>query len=311
MIDEETAFILGAGASAPYNYPTGERLKNFICKEFPSKIKGYSNKRDRQKEIEASHAKRMAKDLKQSGDPSIDSFLDSSPHYNEIGKFAILCAIYHYEQHTQYPWDLIDDSKKKDWFTYLWENMKRDLKGSHGYERLCENKVSFITFNYDRSLEYFFYTSITRKYNGTNFTNKMISETIPPIKHIYGKIADLPWESEKGKEFTFPTDRYPDRQLVNNIKLINERTVKDTNDINKIITKAKRIFFLGFGYLEENMKILNIPESLRDNPEKKLFGTMLDLDERDQGEISRRIAVRHETKHFPPVDCAQLLKSFL
>jgi hypothetical protein len=34
MITEETVFILGAGASMPYEYPTGAGLKKMICDRF-------------------------------------------------------------------------------------------------------------------------------------------------------------------------------------------------------------------------------------------------------------------------------------
>jgi len=33
MITQQTVFILGAGASAPYGYPTGAGLKDIICDE--------------------------------------------------------------------------------------------------------------------------------------------------------------------------------------------------------------------------------------------------------------------------------------
>jgi len=35
MITEDTVFILGAGASFPYGYPTGQGLRIQLCKEFP------------------------------------------------------------------------------------------------------------------------------------------------------------------------------------------------------------------------------------------------------------------------------------
>lgn len=36
MITEPTLFIIGAGASAPYGYPTGEQLKNAIINQEPN-----------------------------------------------------------------------------------------------------------------------------------------------------------------------------------------------------------------------------------------------------------------------------------
>jgi hypothetical protein len=44
MIDRSTVFILGAGASVPYGYPTGFQLRNDIIGSFPRELEGLLTK---------------------------------------------------------------------------------------------------------------------------------------------------------------------------------------------------------------------------------------------------------------------------
>jgi hypothetical protein len=46
MIDTETVFILGAGASKPYGYPTGYELKEFICEKLLKLISSHKDSFD-------------------------------------------------------------------------------------------------------------------------------------------------------------------------------------------------------------------------------------------------------------------------
>jgi hypothetical protein len=40
---QNTVFILGAGASTPYGYPTGQELRDYICKEFQINLQNLIN----------------------------------------------------------------------------------------------------------------------------------------------------------------------------------------------------------------------------------------------------------------------------
>lgn len=59
MIEQNAVFILGAGASVPYGYPTGQGLRADICKDFEKRIVSLvKSSRDRSTE----DAKVMARD---------------------------------------------------------------------------------------------------------------------------------------------------------------------------------------------------------------------------------------------------------
>ena len=63
------------------------------------------------------------------------------------------------------------------------------------YFKLSKSNLTIITFNYDRSLEHYLYNTFL------NFTKSLTEkEKIEELKklkiyHVYGKLADLPWES--------------------------------------------------------------------------------------------------------------------
>jgi len=147
-----------------------------------------------------------------------------------------------------------------------------EITDSDDYHKFRKNKVSFITFNYDRSLEYFLHDSLVNffyeKRHEIDFTDLLNSI---PILHIYGKIADLPWQSRKGFEYKSKDLIKNMEELVLNIRIINEKSNEDLKKIKELICSAKRIFFLGFGFAKENMDILGIPEILKHEPQ--IFGT--------------------------------------
>ena len=123
MITESTVFILGAGSSWPYGYPTGLELRHFICNNFPSIVRSYLNQSDEffsKKIIEKTvyDANEFAEIFFKSSTSSIDLFLESSHNFSEIGRIAILCAIFFAEKNSQFR----ENSKKNnDWYFYLFQ----------------------------------------------------------------------------------------------------------------------------------------------------------------------------------------------
>src|SRR5207244_3710863 len=63
------------------------------------------------------------------------------------------------------------------------------------FESLGSNPVSFITFNYDRSVEHFLYTSILKTYNkGEESTAQQVRRI--SVVHLHGRLGRLPWEAD-------------------------------------------------------------------------------------------------------------------
>ncbi|NQT56478.1 MAG: hypothetical protein HQ551_09645 [Desulfobacteraceae bacterium] len=313
MIREETVFILGAGASAAYKYPTGKELRRIICKEFPRNYKkllgnAFEESSAMLRERMANEPRELAEAFFNSSTPSIDLFLARNPKLSEIGKRAIALSILQAEHESLFHEDI---DSKEDWYSYLYQKMSSELTTPDSFRQFSENKVTFITFNYDRSLEHFLYTSFVNSFQ--NITpNEVNSSKFLPFKffHVYGTIADLPWQSKNGIEYGLDPDYYIIEKMKENIKTIYERSSDDLTEMHEAISKAERIFFLGFGYANENLEILDIPKLLTAG--QKIHGTALRLTEKEITKVKVKLT-KAKSKLLPilNVNCLQLLREYL
>lgn len=271
MIRQNTVFILGAGASQPYGYPTGLGLRKKI-------LHGGAVLKD----CLHGNWQRAVDDFittfQRSSITSIDLFLSRNSEFINIGKPAIVKAIIDGEKGSRFreemvnPNDPSQDNRKEDWYSFIYQEMTKELTSKNDYQKLAENNVTFISFNYDRSFEHFLAESFVNSFHGID--GEKLYGVLRKIKiiHVYGKIAPLPWEdSEKGISYKQIT---PQRvmELSKNIHVIGEeRDLIDASLKQAQIGEAEKIFFLGFGFAKENLDILNIPGRL--NIRHKVFSS--------------------------------------
>ena len=163
----------------------------------------------------------------------------------------------------------------KDWYYFLWNNI------DHSFENIDKHNIHFLTFNYERSLEQFLFTSLYNSYAGKKSAEDCAKKIMTiDINHIYGCLAPLPWQkSSYRREYKPkpPTISEID-QVVHNLRLIGEERFNKSlssnfQKIESIMGEAKYIYFLGFSFDEENLKVLgnNFANA------EKIWGTSLDL----------------------------------
>jgi len=311
MIKEPTVFILGAGASYPYGLPLAKDLRTQICFEFELHIKKLIESREKdswRREEMCEEVQEFTNAFFKSSERSIDVWLVKNPDFMRIGKQAIVSIILNGEHNGGFrekaPY------QGQDWYSYLWQRMTAEFTHRDDYKLFSENHIDFITFNYDRSLEYFLFESLENAFYG--ISSKDVIEQLIKRKliHVYGQIAPLDWQGlgnlPYGKD---PGKVWPGR-FVENLKIIYE--AKDTAEVkeaHKLIDKAKRIFFLGFGYSKENLEILRIPEILVGN--QMIYGTALGLTEKERGDVESvftKVSIRH---FHTGLDCLGLLRQYL
>lgn len=257
--------------------------------------------------------------LKNSSPASIDDFFDKNKRkeFEIIGKICIVLAIsrlensetdfmtvqkdtdssHRYYKELQYipnikpngPFPQGHLELIKGWYNYLWKKI---------YEGRYENnlaKLTFITFNYDRSLERFLYTRLINLLNIKDDDAIKLFNGSVVIHHVYGQLGFFKWQKDckvsndyktldfgslrvKLNSFDFTdTDRfavnlnsltlklvreendYLDKILsvVGEIKTYTEAIKQPHPKISERILNAKRMFFLGFGYHKQNLKWLN------------------------------------------------------
>ncbi len=144
MIEKKTVLVLGAGASIPYGFPTGEELLKDIVKIFQYSPTPLGDSL-RDCGFRDDLIKDFVNQLNRSGRKSVDAFLEHRTEFERIGKAAMIAALIPKED----PAKLFDRSNNEHWYQYLFQQMGSSL------DEVANSKLSVITFNYDRSLEYF------------------------------------------------------------------------------------------------------------------------------------------------------------
>ncbi len=315
MIEKETVFILGAGASKPYQYPTGDELRKYICDDYNMPFDKNSINRFPEDEFE------YFKERFKSAGPaiSIDKFLStnsSNDIFNKIGRFGIITKITDSEIKSEE--SLHNDNE--NWISLLLNKMTSPSED--GYENFCNNRVHFITFNYDRSFEHYLFDAFKSVYitkfrsdGGYDNIAEILKYFKPDILHIYGCIAPLNWEdTNNGVGYGNKWNNLDLYAYIENIKIIydDRKENKDILRARSLIEKAKRIYFLGFGYDEDNLNLLGLSNILKNESDKKIFGTAFECSPEKIDSIRKSIhPVYDEYFKIHAWDCKELLNVYL
>jgi hypothetical protein len=228
---------------------------------------------------------------------SIDDFLRNRKKLNDIqnkfGKMIIAHEILEAERNFKTTIELIN---KIDWFNYLFSFIDRDDNLFNDFF----NNSAFITFNYDRLLEHKILEFL--RYD-KNYKEDEILKKLGEIKiiHVNGSLGSLR-DIEFGKDKELKKNQmgesyyiYQDYEsIIENMKTIWEYNDKDReqkqNDIIEIFDKSERIFFIGFGWLKDNMRLLGLfnrdKGALRG---KKVYGTAFKMSDYNIGNIENEL----------------------
>lgn len=339
MFREPTAFILGAGASYHYNYPTGEQLvkaaikkalylegeitkyiqNGFITGCWPGYIwEKYNhsenpdnipyNRRLELWEATKKECAAFAQSLKYSNSLLIDYFLANNRELRGIGKLIVAWVILECE--TEYfskggnqnrintlldsiiganqtkANDLQNQINKNgcpdNWCRFILHKL---VTGWGEHQKLKDNQVTFVTFNYDVSLETILQRglrSFGNDFISAEEINDFFDEKNERFLHVYGKICADARQSRAYLRVEPPI--HNSREQANllrmehlqnwfdaaytaskNLKLVgihekpeNKETIEKAR---KALVTAKNIFILGYGFDAENNKLLELSKA--------------------------------------------------
>ena len=261
VIKRQTVLILGAGASMHLAFPSGRQLVTLV-------VDGLAN--------EASDLVRLLRvcgfqprmiyafrdALQRSGRPSVDVFLEHRPEFLPLGKTAIAALLTPFESEASL------FAAVPSWYSYLFAHLGPSL------DDVKQSKLSVVTFNYDRSFEHHLFTALQNAFNlPTSEVPKHVDHGTSaskflhaiPVVHVYGKLGSLPYV---GGENARPYEPPPTDELAgvavtirDSIKIMHEGGGGDNLALGRaaqLVGEADVICFLGFGYLEENLKRLGL-----------------------------------------------------
>jgi len=280
MIKEQTVLILGAGASEPYGLPLGSKLLNEILNGLSSSGHGFFRRLEElgnhPKDINSFH-----ENLLHSDQPSVDAFLEHWPSFLKLGKQAIAAFLIPKEIKSAFS---TRSTKGISWYQYLIGKLSVSSA-----DELYENKLSIITFNYDRSFEYYLFKTLKHRYN---LENKDCAEVVSsiPIIHVHGSLGNLPWQGTPARE-------YGQKKSTSNGPVISNEEIIEASEQIKVVSeagkrstefeqayqelcKATRIYFLGFGYYGPNLKKLRIKDGIS-HSQIDIYGTSIGIGKSD------------------------------
>lgn len=124
--------------------------------------------------------------LSRSGQTSVDAFLERRhEEFLDIGKAAMAIELLLREKENLL-W------QQPNWMLNLYGRMS-----SETLEQFGNNAVSFITFNYDRSLEHFLFISLANNFGKQLHACAKVLANI----HLHGRLGYLPWQKENNRAY--------------------------------------------------------------------------------------------------------------
>jgi len=246
----------------PFGFPSGPQLKAEIVRRLESPgdtMRAIAT----QLRFSEDHISQFRDALKHSGKRSVDAFLEHRKEFLEIGKVATACELLSHEFQSA-----LFGPGENNWYEYFFNKLNTR------FEEFDNNHVSVITFNYDRTLEYYLVTALENSYGKSRGACFEMLTAIP-IVHLYGQLGPLPQEVGSGVAFGMGLNPKTVRAAADGIQIIHETiTAERFERAHQFLGKAERICFVGFGYDETNLDRLLQPEQ---NVLVKVVGSALGL----------------------------------
>jgi hypothetical protein len=330
MFVNKTVFVLGAGASWHYGYPTGEELtkkvmaKALIAEDYfrragsntladmitqrplylvrnePSgTAAGGLDQMKKQWDAAASECKHLRTRL-QTVDPLvIDYFLGQNSDLRDIGKLLIAWVLLEAEARSkpgQGNFNRLELADRRgesgpralmepdNWYRFI---MHKLVTSCPDAASLLKNNVTFVIFNYDVSLEYRLHrglTAISQFGDDESVIDRFFA--MHRFIHIYGRLRQIPYDEPPQIDPNFVPGRFhvADRgaelahwqsakklfdqcfEASKQLKTIAPfEKIEDENVqiARRVIQEASCVYILGYGFDENNSKLLGLDKALR------------------------------------------------
>lgn len=283
MINTPTVFILGAGASHAYGYPTGGTLRTLIlqiarivCSSKPLgshtihgiklNVEIFIRCREFVEESIDHHRSFLECFEADPASGTIDRFLYDNHKFADVGRFYVMFVLLICQYRTQLnqgrnkiralveePSGLHDKNALQDWYPSLVGKLRPGCDTPKELEGL--NNLNILTFNYDVSIDLYLERNLaaTERHQGANW------EEAAHINHLYGS---LPFHTQSQTQLlSFDLAEYA-WEHKDRIRLIGDRDTSAMDAAKAKIQEAERIVFLGFGFDPDNLELLEIPDLL-------------------------------------------------
>jgi hypothetical protein len=299
MIQIPTVFIVGAGASAEYGFPLGGALVKRIV--FNMRKEGTALRQALARVgVSLRDVEEFCIRLQDSDSDSIDVFLENNrEEFVRIGKAAIACVILLAEEECARGHRLVADPPADNWLKYVW-NIAR---GGCSVATLAENRLGFISFNYDRVLETYLDGVMRSTFNLEAAEGSALRAKAFPIVHLHGQVSGVSFGEIEG---AFADDHLG--LLASGIRVVHDEV--PTNDpafesAFNMISSARRICCLGFGFHPTNIRRLRLHDIM--SPDARFHGSTFGMGEAQIGQALNALNLQIE-RIRPHLKCEAFLR---
>ena len=335
-------FIIGAGCSVPYGFPTGamlmQKLKDFDYKDrieytaqhlldrhylfdlYPERlsyneysnkvnqISGYITRLSSEKQtinnIVSSIVKDFAKSIRHSMMVSTDEFLKNrlgqeKSEEADFGKRLIAREILDAERESEYPYTRGPDGKKKerclnniDWIQHLLSLIDQQPN----WEEILKQTV-FLTFNYDRVLEYciFLYLTSDKQYADADAHAFIKEMQIHHVNGFIGPLEEIPFGAVENGKY---------REIAKRMATVWEkRQNRDESEkemYQEFLKKTQRVYFMGFSYIPDNLESIGIDRGAWIIHEAEVYATAMGMSPQNRLRVSSYLDLKDFEKRNEP-----------
>ena len=208
--------------------------------------------------------------LARSGQQSVDSFLEHRPDFLAVGKRAIAEVLVPCEN------PAILFARRPD---HLYDYIIRALNCP--VDQFGRNRLSVITFNYDRSFEFYLAQVLEHKYKLQSEDARELGGAVQVV-HVHGQLGTL-----ERRGYSPASQGAEAHAAAEGIKVVHEdvATSPEFNAARLLVQSAERIVFLGFGFLEKNVERLQVE---RRRSGYQTFGSAYGFTDIEKGYIRER-----------------------
>ena len=321
-------FIIGAGCSVPYGFPTGamlmQNLKDFdYGTKFPRKNYsdgdiflvdlyqehfGYSST-DNKIEYQSDYAMVLpypeherlynqlmdaivlpfSQSVRNSMMVSTDEFLKNrlgqkQNEQTDFGKRLIAYEILKAEQASQLG--------NIDWIQHLLSRIDQQSN----WEEILKQTV-FLTFNYDRVLEYciFLYLTSDKQYSDADAHSFIKEMQIHHVNGFIGSLEEIPFGAVENGKY---------QEIAKRMETVWEKR-QNRNESEKekyqgFLKNAERVYFMGFSYIPDNLESIGIPRGAEIIRNAKVYATAMGLSSQNRLRISTYLDLKDFEKRNEP-----------
>jgi len=308
MFSQPIVFVIGAGASVEFGLPGGADMKKKLAEtlNFNKRNDGQlfgdravydllGNRFGQQAADRQNDATELAARIGEF--ESIDEALhwfSGRPNIVSIGKAAIVREILQSERtsglfNQQNPDIIPSKVYAETWLPHFLSMLVSSLRREQSLE-LFRN-VSLINFNYDRTIEHYLYSRLRTDFG---FEPAEAIDAISTLAMIrpYGSVGPLPWQREGGIGVSFGEyigDHERLFQLAENVRTYTEQNLAHELrfEIRSAIDSARLVVFLGFGFHQQNMTLLQSGQS---QPWRRALGSVFRIDQENFETMKLKIA---------------------